>query len=85
MLYIDHCHRTKRLRGLLCPGCNSALGRFIEGKWGDLAVDYLTRTAMENRMEMDEEELLTAPPLDLDPYREPPPELYERAINAHGL
>lgn len=26
-LYIDHCHRTGKLRALLCFGCNSGIGQ----------------------------------------------------------
>lgn len=29
-LYIDHNHKTGALRGLLCPGCNTAIGQFDE-------------------------------------------------------
>ena len=41
-LVIDHCHQSKKIRGLLCHSCNTGLGQF-----GDdistlkLAIDYL--------------------------------------------
>jgi Recombination endonuclease VII len=44
-LRVDHCHSTKKFRGLLCHHCNSGLGLFgdsIESL--QRAIDYLKRT-----------------------------------------
>lgn len=43
-LDLDHCHNTKKIRGLLCSGCNRNLGRFENGRNFN---PYLTQRFME--------------------------------------
>lgn len=32
LLFVDHCHKTQKIRGLLCHHCNTALGKFRDSK-----------------------------------------------------
>ena len=43
-LYVDHCHETNKVRGLLCNSCNSSLGKFGDNiEMLQRAIDYLSR------------------------------------------
>lgn len=43
-LYVDHCHKTQKVRGLLCSNCNSGIGQFMEDESVLMAaIEYLRR------------------------------------------
>ena len=43
-LYVDHCHNTSTVRGLLCQLCNTGLGTFKDSEVIMAeAIEYLTR------------------------------------------
>lgn len=44
-LHLDHDHKGKRIRGFLCFGCNTGLGKFKDSqKMLRRAINYLERT-----------------------------------------
>lgn len=43
-LAVDHCHKTGKIRGLLCFACNGSLGKFEDSiELLQSAIDYLKR------------------------------------------
>jgi len=43
-LAVDHCHKTNKIRGLLCQECNLGLGKFKDSPESlTRAVQYLTK------------------------------------------
>lgn len=41
-LAVDHCHKTSKIRGLLCHGCNTSLGHFGDSiELLEAAISYL--------------------------------------------
>jgi tetratricopeptide (TPR) repeat protein len=44
LLAVDHCHITKKIRGLLCTNCKMALGKFQDSiEYLKKAVEYMER------------------------------------------
>lgn len=44
-LSVDHCHKTKIIRGLLCQRCNSGIGMFFDNvEHLESAINYLAKT-----------------------------------------
>ena len=44
-IHVDHCHKTNKIRGLLCPYCNVGMGNFFDNKnLLNKAIKYLDKT-----------------------------------------
>ncbi|AOR76515.1 endonuclease domain-containing protein [Novosphingobium resinovorum] len=43
--HIDHCHKTNKVRGLLCHRCNIRLAALDDAEWHASALQYLKDAA----------------------------------------
>ena len=51
-LSVDHCHKTNKVRGLLCGSCNRAIGQFKDNPiFCDKAAEYLRENNEEAKKE----------------------------------
>ena len=49
-LAVDHCHKTGKIRGLICMRCNVALGAFEDNPLLlEKAIYYLTNKALQDK------------------------------------
>lgn len=48
-IHIDHCHKTKHVRGVLCVTCNRSLSALDEDEWLEKAQRYLTHPGIASR------------------------------------
>lgn len=51
LLKVDHCHKTNKIRGLLCNGCNVGLGAFRESPAHLIAAAEFIQASLEALME----------------------------------
>ena len=50
LLYVDHCHKTKKVRGLLCSRCNLCLGQWEDNtEYLEQAINYLNQGLLNRR------------------------------------
>ena len=45
-LAVDHCHKTRKIRALLCVGCNWHVGKYEKDKtWVERVLEYIAQHA----------------------------------------